>query len=231
VSKIGEDLRAEVDRMIAIMRDGLGVGLAPPNSGSSAACSSFQPRNDAQADGADQPGGRVALRRARRRRGGLPQPAAGLDGRRAPAARARRGLDVDGEPVTIEASGLEARVLQHEIDHLDGVLILDRARATSARRAAGAARGRQLQPAARTRRAERGRPRASRATHRRVRTVYLGTSDFAATVLRRLGRLPHRPLLVVDAARPPAGQGPQDAAAAAAPAARARASSCTRPRT
>jgi peptide deformylase len=26
----------------------------------------------------------------------------------------------------IEASGLEARVLQHEIDHLDGVLILDR---------------------------------------------------------------------------------------------------------
>jgi peptide deformylase len=37
------------------------------------------------------------------------------------------GLDVDAEPVTIEASGLEARVLQHEIDHLDGVLILDRA--------------------------------------------------------------------------------------------------------
>ena len=27
----------------------------------------------------------------------------------------------------IEAAGLEARVLQHEIDHLDGVLILDRA--------------------------------------------------------------------------------------------------------
>ena len=26
----------------------------------------------------------------------------------------------------IEASGLEARVLQHEIDHLDGVLILER---------------------------------------------------------------------------------------------------------
>jgi peptide deformylase len=37
------------------------------------------------------------------------------------------GVDVEGEPVRIEASGLEARVLQHEIDHLDGVLILDRA--------------------------------------------------------------------------------------------------------
>ena len=34
----------------------------------------------------------------------------------------------------IEASGLEARVIQHEMDHLDGVLILDRRRASSARR-------------------------------------------------------------------------------------------------
>jgi peptide deformylase len=37
-----------------------------------------------------------------------------------------RALDEAGEPLTIEASGLEARVIQHEIDHLDGVLILDR---------------------------------------------------------------------------------------------------------
>jgi peptide deformylase len=34
--------------------------------------------------------------------------------------------DERGEPVLVEASGLEARVIQHEIDHLDGVLILDR---------------------------------------------------------------------------------------------------------
>jgi peptide deformylase len=37
-----------------------------------------------------------------------------------------RGLDENGEEILIEASGLEARVIQHEIDHLDGVLILDR---------------------------------------------------------------------------------------------------------
>jgi peptide deformylase len=36
------------------------------------------------------------------------------------------GRDERGAPLTIEASGLEARVLQHEIDHLDGVLMLDR---------------------------------------------------------------------------------------------------------
>ena len=37
-----------------------------------------------------------------------------------------RARDETGAPRLIEASGLEARVLQHEIDHLDGVLILDR---------------------------------------------------------------------------------------------------------
>jgi peptide deformylase len=38
-----------------------------------------------------------------------------------------RGLDEHGEPVVIEAEMPEARVLQHELDHLDGVLTLDRA--------------------------------------------------------------------------------------------------------
>jgi peptide deformylase len=37
-----------------------------------------------------------------------------------------RARDEHGDRVTIEASGLEARVIQHEMDHLDGVLILDR---------------------------------------------------------------------------------------------------------
>jgi peptide deformylase len=37
-----------------------------------------------------------------------------------------RGVDVHGEPLAVEASGLEARVIQHEVDHLDGVLMLER---------------------------------------------------------------------------------------------------------
>jgi peptide deformylase len=37
-----------------------------------------------------------------------------------------RALNEYGEPIVVEAAGLEARVIQHEIDHLDGVLILDR---------------------------------------------------------------------------------------------------------
>ncbi len=34
--------------------------------------------------------------------------------------------DIEGRPITIEDSGLHAIVLQHEIDHLDGVLFIDR---------------------------------------------------------------------------------------------------------
>jgi peptide deformylase len=37
-----------------------------------------------------------------------------------------RGLDRKGKSIEIEASGLLARVLQHEIDHLDGVLFVDK---------------------------------------------------------------------------------------------------------
>jgi peptide deformylase len=43
------------------------------------------------------------------------------------AFRARvDGVDVRGRPVTIEATGMAARCLQHEVDHLDGVVYVDR---------------------------------------------------------------------------------------------------------
>lgn len=45
------------------------------------------------------------------------------------------GMDASGEPLQIEASDILARVLQHEVDHLDGVLILDRTDRASRRAA------------------------------------------------------------------------------------------------
>ena len=42
-----------------------------------------------------------------------------------PATVVVSGQDIDGEPVKLEADGLLARVCQHEIDHLDGVLFID----------------------------------------------------------------------------------------------------------
>ena len=43
-----------------------------------------------------------------------------------PAHVAVEGLDRDGNPLRVEGGGLLARCLQHEIDHLDGVLFIDR---------------------------------------------------------------------------------------------------------
>ena len=40
-----------------------------------------------------------------------------------------RSIDLEGKPITIEASGLMARALQHEIDHLNGTTVLDHASA------------------------------------------------------------------------------------------------------
>jgi len=55
-----------------------------------------------------------------------------VDGFQAVVPRARQvrvsALDHRGEPVTIRASGWYARILQHEIDHLNGVLYIDRMR-------------------------------------------------------------------------------------------------------
>jgi peptide deformylase len=55
-----------------------------------------------------------------------------------------RGLDADGEPIEIDAIELEARVLQHEIDHLDGVLFIDRISAELRKEALGILRERVL---------------------------------------------------------------------------------------
>jgi peptide deformylase len=43
-----------------------------------------------------------------------------------PNAVTLRGLDLDGNERTIEADEYLARVFQHELDHLDGILMLDR---------------------------------------------------------------------------------------------------------
>jgi peptide deformylase len=127
VSEIGEDLRAEVDRMIAIMRDGLGVGLAATQLGILRRVLVFQPSNDAQPTALINPEVEWASDDlVVAEEGCLSLPRVSMDVER-PLHATFSGLDLDAEPVILEASGLEARVLQHEVDHLDGVLILDHA--------------------------------------------------------------------------------------------------------
>ena len=193
--------------MIAIMRGAMGVGLAATQVGVLRRLLVFQAGPDSEPTALVNPevewlSDEVIVAEE----GCLSLPRVSMDVERPLHARFS-GFDVDGEPVRIEASGLEARVLQHELDHLDGVLILDRAPQGAAQgRPACPARGWQLRPAAR-RAGCRRRGRAPRAAQQPVRTVYLGTSEFAATVLRRLADSPHRPLLVVTPPDRPKGRG------------------------
>ncbi len=63
---------------------------------------------------------------------------------RVPVERSLRvmleGKDPGGNDVRYELEGLEARIVQHEVDHLDGVLIIDRTDAEHRRQALGALR-------------------------------------------------------------------------------------------
>jgi peptide deformylase len=126
VSNFGPELRAEVERMIAIMRDGMGVGLAATQLGLLRRLLVFQAGQDGEPTALVNP--QIEWSSAEEsiaEEGCLSLPRVSMDVERPLHIRVR-GRDAEGEEVEIEASGLEARVLQHEIDHLDGVLILDR---------------------------------------------------------------------------------------------------------
>jgi peptide deformylase len=126
IRDFGPELAAEAERMIAIMRDAMGVGLAATQLGALHRLLVFQAGPDAT------PGAIVnpvlewsSDELATAAEGCLSLPRIVVDVERPLYVRVS-GVDIGGEPILIEAAGLEARVLQHEIDHLDGVLILDR---------------------------------------------------------------------------------------------------------
>src|SRR3954454_12816581 len=126
VSSFGPELRAEVERMYAIMRDGLGVGLAATQLGVLRRLLVFHAGPDGEPSAIVNPEVEwLSEESAVAEEGCLSLPRVSMDVERPLYARFS-GRGIDGEPIAIEAAGLEARVLQHEIDHLDGVLILDR---------------------------------------------------------------------------------------------------------
>ena len=140
VSEFGPELRAEVERMVAIMQDGMGVGLAATQLGVLRRLLVFQAGPDSEPTALVNPeiewlSDDVVVAEE----GCLSLPRVSMDVERPLHARLS-GRDLEGEQVGLEASGLEARVLQHELDHLDGVLILDRAPRAQRKAALGALR-------------------------------------------------------------------------------------------
>ena len=126
ITEFGPELEREAEHMVRLMRDAMGVGLAATQLGAMRRLLVFQAGPDAVATAVANPELEwVSDDLATATEGCLSLPGIVVDVERALHARVR-GVDPRGEPLLLEASGLEARVLQHEIDHLDGVLILDR---------------------------------------------------------------------------------------------------------
>ncbi|HTU14727.1 MAG TPA: peptide deformylase [Solirubrobacterales bacterium] len=126
ITEFDEALAEEVQRMIHLMRDGLGVGLAATQVGKLRRLLVFQTNADAEPQALVNPEIEWLSDEAEiMAEGCLSIPRVVVEVERPLYARVR-GQDETGEEMLIEASGHEARVLQHEIDHLDGILILDR---------------------------------------------------------------------------------------------------------
>lgn len=126
VREFGPELAAEAQRMISIMRDAMGVGLAATQLGALRRMLVFKAGPDATPSAIVNPVVEwTSSELATAAEGCLSLPRVIVDVERPLYVRVA-GFDAGGEPILIEASGLEARVLQHEVDHLDGVLILDR---------------------------------------------------------------------------------------------------------
>ena len=126
VDRIDDTLRAEIVRMGELMSDSLGVGLAATQVGVLHRVLVYRAQQQAPVAALINP--EIEWRGQEEEtaeEGCLSLPAVLVDVERPIHVRVR-ALNESGEEIVVEASGLEARVIQHEIDHLDGVLILDR---------------------------------------------------------------------------------------------------------
>lgn len=130
ISEFDDKLRALVNDMFETMYHAEGIGLAAPQIGISLRLCVLDVQDD---EGSDA--GRLALVnpevvRASRQTDKATEGCLSIPGLEEfvtrPARVTVRATDPTGEPIEVEADGLLARALQHELDHLDGLLFIDR---------------------------------------------------------------------------------------------------------
>ena len=126
IDRFDDALSDEIERMGRLMDDAIGVGLAATQVGVVHRLLVYRVQQGAELAALINPEVEWSGRDTESMEEGcLSLPGVLVDVDRPVHVRVR-ALNEHGEPILIEASGLEARVIQHEIDHLDGVLILDR---------------------------------------------------------------------------------------------------------
>jgi peptide deformylase len=124
VTAFDDELRAVTDRMIELMHDADGLGLAATQVGILRRFFVFHDNGE----------DRVLVNPVIASLGGTRETeeegCLSLGAVRVPVERAVEvtisGEDVSGKAVSYELAGLQARCVQHEVDHLDGKLIIDR---------------------------------------------------------------------------------------------------------
>ncbi|WP_285724249.1 peptide deformylase [Psychromicrobium xiongbiense] len=133
VTDFGPELEKLVADMTETMNDVAGVGLAAPQIGVSLQVFTYA-IGDAQGHVINPTIINSAELQGSGAEGCLSVPGLGF-----PAPRFEhsvvRGFDLHGEPVTVEGTGYLARCLQHETDHLNGTLFIDRLEGTDRKNA------------------------------------------------------------------------------------------------
>src|SRR3954453_23652889 len=147
IETFDEALREEVARMGRLMIDSIGIGLAATQVGALRRLLVYRVQQESPVNALINP---VVEWKGKdsetMEEGCLSLPGVVVDVERPLHIRVR-AQDEHGEHIEIEASGLEARVIQHEVDHLDGVLILDRTSREQRKEAVRALREREQSPA------------------------------------------------------------------------------------
>ncbi len=126
IEQFDDDLARLADKMAHLMRDAHGVGLAATQVGVLQRLFVFQKRDDEDVTAIVNP-------EITKRSEGVAVSDEGclsLQGVLVPVERSLdvtvEGQDLTGAPLRLELDEMDARVVQHEIDHLDGVLMLER---------------------------------------------------------------------------------------------------------
>jgi peptide deformylase len=126
VERFDDALGNEIERMGHLMNDALGVGLAAPQIGLSQRLLVYRVGSEAPLIALINPEIEWSSEDTEcGEEGCLSIPGITVDVARPLHVRVK-AQDEMGSQRRVEASGLEARVIQHELDHLNGVLILDR---------------------------------------------------------------------------------------------------------
>jgi peptide deformylase len=126
VERFDDALKEELERMGELMHDALGIGLAATQLGVLHRALVYRAFPEDEVTALVNPVLEwQSEERESAEEGCLSLPGVHVEVERAASVRVR-AQDPAGEELHIEADGLRARVIQHEMDHLDGVLILDR---------------------------------------------------------------------------------------------------------